>query len=438
MSKFILTLALLSSFSLQVKAADEFEFSFEEETPTKTTTDETEVSFDFDDTFAQEKKGFPLSGKLSLDFGYQTGKPQRWVSLGPYAQLVFDKQTDYGQLYSELTIRNNYAYQIEKDSNAIQKRYELDTIFRELYWKKAFGDTTLTVGKSIVTWGKADLSTVIDIISPIDNSGSLFAKPEEIKIGQNLIKLDWYQANNEFNFIIVPIASNNIQTEAGHPYATALSKNWVDKQKDEGSEWAIRWNQTHDNWEMSVVTGNVHQRDPIIVVTEQTWKSNRVLGAGFNYSQDPFLWKTEILLIKDRPMQKMDFSGSQDKDSFKGMIGFDYAHKNYGNWTVEYSGEKLFSEDKTLVLGEGNKIMAITWSDTFLKDDLSVNTVLMSIGDIKNHLLRTGIGYKLDDDWSISSQLSIITATDSNLLLKSLSNFDRFDLSLNYNFDLSQ
>jgi len=108
------------------------------------------------------------------------------------------------------------------------------------------------------------------------------------------------------------------------------------------------------------------------------------------------------------------------------------------DWTVEYSGEKLFSEDKTLILGEGNKIMAITWSDTFLKDDLSINTVLMSIGDIKNHLLRTGIGYKLDDDWSISSQLSIITATDSNLLLKSLSNFDRFDLSLNYNFDLSQ
>ncbi len=419
-------------FSLNLNAQQiEVEFSVEE------TLQNTEVSFEFDDVFIeQEQLGFPLRGKLSFDLGYQIDSPKRWITAGPYAQLIADKQTHYGQFYGELTIRNNYAFKIEGDSQAVQNRYQLDPVVRELYWKKAFGDKTLTVGKSIVTWGKADLSTIIDIISPVDNSASLFAKPEEIKVGQNVIKLDWYSGNKEMNFIVVPQALNNSQIEAGHPYnVVPQSPNNV---SDNNAEWAIRLNQVFDKWEYSAVVGDVHQRDPLIINHEQTYLKNPVAGLGLVYSADPFLWKLEGLFIKDKPMQLLSFNGVKNNNSYKIMAGFDYSHKTFGNWIVEMSGESPVTDDNAVLAGEGSKVTAVTWSDQFLKDDLSANVVLLVLGNnIDNHLIRAGLTYKLDDEWTVTTQLSIINSTGSDVFLNAISKFDRLDVSLNYNFDLS-
>ena len=428
-----LILALLL-FSISIQAEEiEAEFSIED-TPA-----EAEASFDFEQPSDEDATaGFPLRGKLSFDLGYQIGNPKRWITVGPYAQLIVDKQSDYGQWYSELTVRNNYAFKIEKDAQNVIDRYQFDPVIRELYWKKAFGDKTLTIGKSIVTWGKSDLTSIIDIISPIDNAASLFAKPEEIKIGQNLIKLDWYKNNNEVNFIVVPQALNNIQIETGHPYNVA-SVSFPNNQPDKDYEWATRWNQIHDKWEFSAVLGDVHQRDPLIISNEQTWLKNKVAGLGVVYSADPFLWKLEGLYIKDRPMQLSNFTGIKNNDSYKAMIGFDYSHKTLGNWIVEISADSPVSDDKTVIAGEGSKVTAITWSDSFLKDDLTANVVMLILADnINNHLIRGGISYKLDDDWSLSTQLSIIDSTGSEPFLKAISKFDRFDISLNYNFDLER
>ena len=400
-----------------------------------------EVSFEFFDNnaeFVEEEDGLPIRGKISFDLGYQLGSPERWITVGPYSQLIFDYQHESGQYYSELTIRNNHAYKIKNDPASAQDRYELDSVVREAYWKKAFADFTLTIGKTIVTWGKADLLPVIDVVSPIDNASSLFAKPEEVKTGQNIIKFDWYKDSiNEFNFIYVPWVSNNIQIETGHPYNTGslVTSNVI---KDNNGEWAFRWNQTHDKWELSIVAGDAHQRDPVLIDSEQTWIKNKVLGAGFNYSQDPLLWKLEALYVQDRPMQILSPTiDRKDKDSIKTVAGFDYAHQSYGNWTAEYSIEQPVNKDTAVVLGDGVNTMAISWSDTFLQDDLTANIVLMVVDEkIKNHIARAGVNYNLDDNWTITSQLSFINSADSSQTLEPLKNFDRFDLSLNYNFDL--
>ena len=62
----------------------------------------------------------------------------------------------------------------------------------------------------------------------------------------------------------------------------------------------------------------------------------------------------------------------------------------------------------------------------------------MLIGGSDNRLLRLGGSYKLDDDWSLISQISIINADSSEPLYQMMNGFDRFDLSIEYGFDLSQ
>lgn len=416
-------------FTLPISHAIEVEFSL----------DESVEASSVDDAFGFEEEGespeIPLRGKVSFDLGYQIGDPDRWMTLGPFGQLILDWQTESGLFYSELTARNNNAFEVEKDKSNVINRYRFDPVLREAYWKKAFGDYTLTIGKSIVTWGKADLSQVIDVISPIDNSGFLFAKPEEIKTGQNVIKLDRYQGNQEYNLIFVPQASFNIETENGHPYN--LSPALQNKQQDLASEWGIRWNQTRDKWELAIIAAHIHQRDAFSVAGEKTFLKHRVLGAGYTASLDPVLLKIEAYYSPDQPMQSNDFSSVKRKDYLKGMVGFDYNHNDYGSFLFEYFGEKPISKDENLLGGEGREVYALAWSDTFINDDLIANVAVMSMTNINDHLIRGGVDYKLDDSWSISSQLTIINAGGGNVFLKPLANFDRFDISLNYYFDLA-
>ncbi len=437
-------------FCLNASAEEvEVEFSIDDNTAEQGS----DNAFDFGEAGIEtEDNGFPLQGKLSFDMGYQIGSPQRWVTFGPYGQFIYDQQTDMGQFYAQLTLRNNYAFDIEKDAQNVIDRYRIDPIWRDAYWKKAFGDFSLTVGKNIITWGKADLTTTLDILSPIDNRGILFAKPEEIKLGQNLIKLDWYHGKHQLSLVYVPDAIHNLQTEKGHPYFPQQLNNLiaVDKQKpSNNSEWALRWSQTQDKWETSLVMGKVHLRDPIYSnngdgTFEQDYPLEQVIGFGTNYSADPFLWKAEILYSDKHPMQLLTpfgnnlvFNGSKQVRWYKGMIGFDYASSRFGNWLFEYSGDSPLSKDSTVVSGEGNTLTSVMWYDQFLHDDLSVNIIFMSMVNINDHLVRAILSYQLDDNWRVSTQLTTINSQGGNVFLDSVKNFDRFDISLDYNFDLA-
>lgn len=422
--------------------APEFDFSFEEPAAqTESSTegaipDMAEFDFSFDEPAESKTGGLPIRGKLAIDLGYQFDSPKRWQTIGPATQLIVDWNGEAGQLYSEMTARYNHAYQLESDSQNTIDEYRITSSVRELYWKRAFGDYTLTLGRAIVAWGKADLLPVIDVISPSDSSSLLFAKPEELRLGQDLIKLDWYRGSSEFNFIYTPRARYNLITDHGHPYSMTLPT-VSDSIEDNASEWAMRWTTVDDRLEYAVIAGDLSQRAPLIVGSELSYVKSNMLGANIIYSNSPFLWKSEFLLIKNSPYQRPDYSGYELIDTLKGTLGFDYANSQYGNWTVEYGGALTASKPPTPLLGGSFGVFGINWSKQFMRDDLTINTTLMLVGGTDNRLLRIGGSYKLDDDWSLVSQLSLINADSSEPFYQAMSGFDRFDLSLEYGFDLS-
>jgi len=397
-----------------------------------------EFDFSFEEVAEESKNTFPLRGKISFDLGYQFDSPKRWQTFGPAAQLIFDWSGEAGQFYSEVTSRYNHAYTLESDPQAIIDKYRINNSVREFYWKRAFGEYSVTLGRAIVAWGKADLLPVIDVVSPSDSSNLLFAKPEELRLGQDLVKFDWYRGNSELNLIYIPKARYNLITDYGHPYSMMLP--FVsDSVEDNKSEWAVRWTTIDDKLEYGLIAGDISQRDPVVIdASELTYVKTPVIGGNIIYSRAPFLWKGELLYIQDAPHQLLDYSNYEAIDTLRGTIGFDYATADYGNWLFEYSGALTASKPPMPLLGGSFGVIGISWMDSYLRDDLSLNTAVMLIGGTGNRLLRVGGSYKLDDEWTITSQLSIINADSSEPIYQAMSGFDRFDLSMEYGFDLSQ
>jgi len=398
----------------------------------------TEESFDdFGDMETAPSEPW-LHGSLSHDLARQIGSPNRWVRNGLSSQLILDRETQFGHIYGEATALYNGAYRLENAPQSIIDRYETDGLLRELYWQKAFDQLSLTVGRKMLVWGKADMLPVVDMITPQDRSAALFAKPEETRLGQDLLQLDWYGSGQQLNAVLIPQPQFNRQVKSGHPYAT-LFPGSKDQIKDNEVEYALRWNQEFERSELALIAGHFANRDPLFDGFEQTHQASDVLALSYNRAADPFLFKTELAYLPQHPTQVFSSQGLpqiEAKESYRAMLGLDYVSQNYGSWIAE-----LYLESPSVDYPDSNStanfgLLAINWSDRYWRDDLMLSATMMLFNDLENRVLRLGANYRYDDRWSIGGQYSRIDANGDSFLLAPLEEFDRVDFSLGYNFEL--
>ena len=80
----------------------------------------------------------------------------------------------------------------------------LDLLLRELYLDLYFNNFDLRIGKQQIVWGKADGVFITDVVSPLNLSEFLLPDFDEIRIGVNAVKFDYYIGNNTFEVIWLP------------------------------------------------------------------------------------------------------------------------------------------------------------------------------------------------------------------------------------------
>lgn len=75
---------------------------------------------------------------------------------------------------------------------------------RELYLDLYFNNFDLRIGKQQIVWGKADGAFITDLVSPLNLTEFLLPDFDEIRIGVNAVKFDYYLGNNTFEIIWLP------------------------------------------------------------------------------------------------------------------------------------------------------------------------------------------------------------------------------------------
>jgi len=430
--------------------------------------------FDFGEEEEKKETAFsiPLRGKIRLEADYQYGKP-RFIHLGPALNLIFDHNTDYGLFYGEATGRANLAYDLERDDRYVTDNYRFEGVLRELYWKKPFGAVTLSAGNIIIVWTNADILPVTDLISPLDQSESYFAKPEASRLGQNSLKLDYFVGDHEFNLVYIPYPFYDRYTDGNHPYSTTpgfyLKKNY--EYKNHQMEGGLRWSFQYKKATWSVMGAYLHNRQPIIKTeidsltfatrlnSEHTFYP--IAGTSFTFAWNPFLFKTEGAYLFNNPMQKMTSlvdprcanpilaaslncnpallaDGSIRTDVVTAMAGLDYQTANKGTFLAEASFKAPMEINSALAQNRIIYLYGIGWTDTFLNEDLSLNTFIFFLEKYRNILGRLSASYKFTDSLSVESQITMIFIEDGDTIYSQIKDFDRVDLNFIYYFDLAR
>ena len=125
--------------------------------------------------------------------------------------LDTDKDSEFGLMKNTLNLELSYR----NDDDTIGAKanpfiyyygdnsYTMD--LREIYIDIFLDTMDIRIGKQQIIWGKADGVFITDIVSPKDLGEFLTRDFEEIRIGVNSIKLDYYVGNATFEMVVIPV-----------------------------------------------------------------------------------------------------------------------------------------------------------------------------------------------------------------------------------------
>jgi hypothetical protein len=419
-----------------------------------------ETDFDFDaenenksGTHSEEETGtgFPLRGKVSMESVRQIEGPSRWIRLGPALHLIFDYNSAPGLFYAEITGRYNRAYRLEGDSGYTIKNHEKELVLRELYWKKSFGAVTLSAGNIMTVWGKADLLPVTDPVSAIDRSEYFFARPEEARLGQNTLKLEYFGKKSDTSLLFIPYPRFDRFSDRDHPYSYLPGSSIEEKNDTREYEGGIRQNIRFHRGSLSLMGGWFNNREPLLshtitpegeILFFKEYKPGIFTGISTNLAFAPFLIKCDLAYYPERSLQKIDVitglpGGITRGKRIDGTIGLDYNGGKAGMFILEISGSHIFEKKDELAQKRNVLLGSAGWSDTYFSDDLKVNAFCFFFKKVNNILWRIEGEYSFSDQFSVYIQYTGIVIGSGDHEYSRFNDYDRIDLALIYNFDMN-
>jgi hypothetical protein len=427
--------------------AQEFEFEEPKETPVE----------------GERKKSLlpklPFRGKFSAEVGRQIDN--RWVFLGPFLGLTLDQQSSWGQIYGEAAFRYNASYAIEKDSTYTREGYQFEAILAELYWKKSFDKVSISAGKILTVWGKADILPVSDVISARDATKAFFAQPQEARLGQNTIRVDWYLPKQEIQLIFIPYPVNSRYTDRDHPYSlipgAEIEKAPVFGREVEGG---AQYTAYVGGGAVSVFGGRFYNRDPLFKLnpTNFTFEARHSPYATTGISANFPLWGMLLKFDSAYQFKRLNQTATQLPNpqcpltcstitmpyDVKGVdtggvtVGVDYNTTNYGSFIIEYSVTGPMKKDAELLRDDPLQSYALGYSKNFRRDTLSFNTFVFTFLKYSNILFRFNLTYKITDAISTYLQYTGIFIASGDPDLRIFDKYDRVDFQISYAFDLAK
>lgn len=427
---YIVSILVLTIFPNSTFADEEDEFDFgddEELTEVETTVEQSDKFYE---------------GKLQFTSGYQFGQPNRVMLFGPRLLGKYDRSFEHFQVYGEADYLHNFAYDLEDDSDYVKSRYQDMFFVRELYAKKAFNNSSWTLGQQIVVWSKGDLVPVLDLFTAKDQTQLFFVKPAQARVGQTGLNIENYYGKYEFNFWIAVAPKKDFIAAADHPYAQTYDFE-VESEIDSGeNEFGLRLERKIDSGSFSFITGRVHQRSPIFdeddESIEEIYHEYNFYGATFEKIYGNILFKSEVV-NKDKILtQELDddiYTEGPEINEKAVMIGMDYNHQHYGSFIYESSYIHREEFEDRDVYGDGLVLFhAFAWSKAFLNDDLRLTVVEVLIKDFENSLFRLDGKYKINDEVSLSGQISFFESDPKHEVIAFLRELDRIDFSFDVSF----
>jgi len=347
-------------------------------------------------------------------------------------QNTFDWKLDYGKGDVALYINPVFDY------NALNDK--LDISLRQAYMDIYFDNFDLRIGKQQIIWGKADGVFITDVISPRDLSEFILPDFEEIRIGTNAVKFDYYIGNSTLEVVWIPIFESTVLPESNSIWAPTMPdfpmpidydySNADIENKLSESEIAMKYSYLGSAIDFELMAAYMWDDNPAMHIYPYFTSGNQqpdslsikpeyhrlpLAGASFSKAVGGAVVRGEGAYYFEKRFAAEDFSvnGVKEKDYAHYLIGYD--HNWFGvNVSFQFIQEYILDYEEDMRNDEFSNTMTFLVTEDFLRETLRLE--FFSYYGINNEdaLLRPKIVYDIADGFEVQLGANIFAGEEGN------------------------
>jgi len=346
---------------------------------------------------------------------------------GEYSVLqnTFDWKLDYGKGDVALYVNPVFNYNALNDN--------LDITLRQAYMDIYFDDFDLRIGKQQIIWGKADGVFITDIISPRDLSEFILPDFEEIRIGTNAIKFDFYIGNSTFEAVWIPTFQPTIAPDANSIWfpetADFTTQPVVEdatkpEQKLTESEIALKYSYLGSAIDYELMAAymwddnpamHIYQQPDTTILIKPEYHRLPLVGASFSKAVGGAVVRGEGAYYFEKRFAAEDFTmnGVKEKDYAHSLIGYD--HNWFGmNVSFQFIQEYIMDYEEDIRNDEFSNTMTFLIMEDFLRETLRLEFFTYYGINNEDALLRPKISYDLADGFEVQLGANIFVGKEGN------------------------
>ncbi|MCH7762691.1 MAG: hypothetical protein IIB95_02980 [Candidatus Marinimicrobia bacterium] len=401
------------------------------------------------------------------------------VELGGYFKnynaVHLNKNYDYLILRNRLRLNFNYlpseyalgyaSFDVKNDHIGDHK--DLELTLREMYIDLYFEHYDLRIGKQQIVWGEADGLFITDIVNPLDLREFILADFEDIRMGINSIKAQFYFGNSRLESIWIPQFVPAKFSAPGETWAfytpiDEIAKSIPDslitvvniaepKKRLKNSEYGFRYS-THF-WGIDLALSYFHTWDdypvfrqyykqtsnpfiPFSVTIKPEYDRLTVLGGTFASTIGPLVIRGEGALYQKRNFYTEN-PGDADrvvqKDFLNVMVG---AEISPGDAFIsgQFIQEKIPDYDDQMVNDEIVNTGTLLLSKPFLNETFKPEIFAIFNFTHEDYWVRFSVKYYPIDGVEIILAADILGGEKENKLFSQFDENDNVYLKIKYSF----
>jgi uncharacterized protein DUF1302 len=356
------------------------------------------------------------------------------VEDGEYSALqnTFDWRVKYAKGDIELFVNPVFNY-YELDNN-------LDISLSQAYFDIFFVNFDLRIGKQQIIWGKADGVFITDVISPRDLSDFILPEFEEIRIGINAVKLDYYWGDATIEAVWIPTFQSTITPDDNSIWAPQMdlpaipatfdySKSTVE-QKLSASEAALKYSYLGSAIDFELMVAYIWDDNPAMhiypTIDPGTGQPNAItikpeyhrlplVGASFGKSVLGAVIRGEAAYYFNKKFSAEDLSanGIKEKDYANYLVGYD--HNWVGvNVSLQFIQEYILDYEEDISNDEFQSTTTFLASKTFINETLELSLFSYYGINDSDALLRPKLSYDLSDGFNVLLGTDIFIGDEGN------------------------
>ena len=322
--------------------------------------------------------------------------------------------------------RGNVAFRV--DPYVYQRPGEdLEMDLRQAYVDIYWDSVDLRVGRQQVIWGKGDGVFITDVVSPKDLRRFLLPDFEEIRIGVDAVKLDYYSDSGALEVVWIPVftpmrppADDSVwarSTEFPVQPSFDLSSKEVGASL-ENSEVFAKYSLLSSLFDLEMMAGYAWDDAPAMHMSAQldqdthevvslvvTPRHHRLPLAGGSFStavggavvrgEGAYYWGKHLPTASP-----LTGDGVLERDYVHYLLGVDWTFLGVG-LSAQFISEVILDHDDSLASDEHTDWLTFLASDSFLNDTLSLEVFsYLGLSD-SDALLRPKVSYDMADGFEI-------------------------------------